>query len=167
MRPKKRKPLLRYLMSILLIVIILSVGYLCFTIAYDLRVRFNNRSVLNNIEEVNGECATKFNQFIAEIERKTPWKVEIISGLRSKEAQIQLKRDNPRNAAVNKSRHVLGRAVDLILYRREGFRIIQLRKASSKSSWTASRVPEIAKHYGLLWGGTYRNYHDPVHFEVN
>lgn len=154
-------------MSILLIVIILSVGYLCFTIAYDLRVRFNNRSVLNNIEEVNGECATKFNQFIAEIERKTPWKVEIISGLRSKEAQIQLKRDNPRNAAVNKSRHVLGRAVDLILYRREGFRIIQLRKASSKSSWTASRVPEIAKHYGLLWGGTYRNYHDPVHFEVN
>jgi len=167
MRPKKRKPLLRYLMSILLIVIILSVGYLCFTIAFDLRVRFNNRSVLNNIEEVNGECATKFNQFIAEIERKTPWKVEIISGLRSKEAQIQLKRDNPRNAAVNKSRHVLGRAVDLILYRREGFRIIQLRKASSKSSWTASRVPEIAKHYGLLWGGTYRNYHDPVHFEVN
>jgi len=167
MGSKKQNPFLRNLMSILLVVIILSVAYICFTIVYDLRIRFNNRNVLNNIEEANQECAAKFNQFIAEIEKETSWKVEIISGLRSKEAQIQLKRDNPRNAAVNKSRHVLGRAVDLILYKREGFRIIQLRKGSSKSSWLASRVPEIAKRYGLLWGGTYKNYHDPVHFEVN
>ncbi len=167
MGSKKQNPFLRNLMSILLVVIILSVAYICFTIVYDLRIRFNNRTVLNNIEEANQECAAKFNQFIAEIEKETSWKVEIISGLRSKEAQIQLKRDNPRNAAVNKSRHVLGRAVDLILYKREGFRIIQLRKGSSKSSWLASRVPEIAKRYGLLWGGTYKNYHDPVHFEVN
>jgi len=167
MGSKKQNPFLRNLMSILLVVIILSVAYICFTIVYDLRIRFNNRTVLNNIEEANQECAAKFNQFIAEIEKETSWKVEIISGLRSKEAQIQLKRDNPRNAAVNKSRHVLGRAVDLILYKREGFRMIQLRKGSSKSSWLASRVPEIAKRYGLLWGGTYKNYHDPVHFEVN
>ena len=167
MGSKKQNPFLRNLMSILLVVIILSVAYICFTIVYDLRIRFNNRTVLNNIEEANQECAAKFNQFIAEIEKETSWKVEIISGLRSKEAHIQLKRDNPRNAAVNKSRHVLGRAVDLILYKREGFRIIQLRKGSSKSSWLASRVPEIAKRYGLLWGGTYKNYHDPVHFEVN
>jgi len=167
MSPKKRKPLLRYFMPILLVTIILSVGYICFTIVYDLRIRYNNFTVLNNIEEANEECAAKFSHFIADIEKETAWKVEIISGLRSKEAQIKLKRNNPRNAAVNKSRHVLGRAVDLILYKREGFRIIQLRKASSKSSWLASRVPEIAKRYGLLWGGTYRNYHDPVHFEVN
>ena len=167
MSSKKRKPLLRYLMSILLLIIILSVGYISFTIVYDLRVRYYNATVLNNIAEANEGCAVRFKHFIADIEKETSWKVEIISGLRSKEAQIQLKRDNPRNAAVNKSRHVLGRAVDLILYKREGFRTIQLRKASSKSSWLASRVPEIAKRYGLLWGGTYKNYHDPVHFEVN
>ena len=167
MGSKKRKPFLRYLMSIFLVIIISTVTYICFTIVYDLRIRFNNRTALNNLEEANQECAAKFNHFIADIERETSWKVEIISGLRSKEAQIQLKRDNPRNAAVNKSRHVLGRAVDLILYKREGFRMIQLRKGSSKSSWLASRVPEIAKRYGLLWGGTYKNYHDPVHFEVN
>lgn len=167
MSKKKRKPLLRHLMPILLLTIILVVGYVCFTIVYDLRIRYNNLTVLNNIEEVNEECAARFNHFIAEIEKETSWKVEVISGLRSKEAQIQLKRDNPRNAAVNKSRHVLGRAIDLILYKREGFRMIQLRKGSSKSSWLASRVPEIGKRYGLLWGGTYRTYHDPVHFEVN
>ena len=126
-----------------------------YPIRHALTSAANTGSRLRNIKHIN------------QIEKETSWKVEIISGLRSKEAQIQLKRDNPRNAAVNKSRHVLGRAVDLILYKREGFRIIQLRKGSSKSSWLASRVPEIAKRYGLLWGGTYKNYHDPVHFEVN
>ena len=163
----KRKPLLRYLMTLFLAVIILSIGYVCFTIVYDLRVRYNNRTILNTIAETNEECAVKFRQFVDDIEKETSWKVELISGLRSKEAQIQLKRDNPRKQPSIKSRHVLGRAVDLILYKREGFRLIQLRKASSKASWLASRVPELAKQYGLLWGGTYKNYHDPVHFEVN
>ena len=167
MSSKKRKPLFRQMMNILLVFIILAGGYLCFTIVYDLRIRFNNRSVLNNISEANKECADRFELFIADIEKETNWKVEIISGLRSKEAQIQLKRDNPRNASVDRSRHVLGRAIDLNLYRREGFQFIRLRKSNSKSSWLATKVPEIAKKYGLLWGGTYKNYHDPVHFEVN
>ena len=167
MSSKKRKPLLRQMMNILLGIIILSVGYICFTVCYDLRIRYNNRSVLNNISEVNKECANRFDLFITDIEKETNWKVEIISGLRSKEAQIQLKRDNPRNASVDKSRHVLGRAVDLNLYKREGFQWIRLKKGNSKSLWMATKVPEIAKKYGLLWGGTYKNYHDPVHFEVN
>ncbi len=155
------------LITILMVTIFLSIGYFSFTIVYDLRVRYINHSVLNNIAESNEESASIFKHFISDIEQETSWKVEIISGLRSKEAQIQLKRDNPHNAAVNKSRHVLARAVDLVLYKREGFRIIQLRKASSKASWLETKVPEIAKRYGLLWGGTYKNYHDPVHFEVN
>ena len=164
---KKRKTLFRQMTNILLGIIILSVGYICFTIVYDLRIHFNNRSVLHNISETNKECADRFELFIADIEKETSWKVDIISGLRSKEAQIQLKRDNPRNASVDKSRHVLGRAVDLNLYKREGFQFIRLKKSNSKSSWLATKVPEIAKKYGLLWGGTYKNYHDPVHFEVN
>ena len=155
------------MMNILLGIIILAVGYICFTIVYDLRIRYNNRSVLNNISETNKDCADRFNQFITDIEKETNWKVEIISGLRSKEAQIQLKKDNPRNASVNKSRHVLGRAVDLNLYKRVGFQFVILKKANSKATWLATGVPEIAKKYGLLWGGTYKNYHDPVHFEVN
>lgn len=89
-----------------------------------------------------------------DIEKETDWKVEIISGLRTKQEQDQLKRENPRNAAVNKSRHVLGRAVDLNLYKRQGFRFMLLKKSSSKASWAATKVPEIAKRNGHLWGGT-------------
>jgi hypothetical protein len=167
MSSKKNKQSSRYLTTILLVIIIVSIGYFCFTIVYDLRVRINNHSVINSIAEVNSDCASRFDRFIADIEKETSWKVEVISGLRSREAQIQLKRDNPRNASVNKSRHVLGRAIDLNLYKRVGFQFVILKKANSKASWLATGVPEIAKRYGLLWGGTYKNYHDPVHFEVN
>ncbi len=167
MGSRKRKPLIRNLINILLITIILSVGYICFTIVYDLRIRFINRSELKDIAGVNEDYGTRFTHFVDAIEKETDWKVEIISGLRTKEEQIQLKRDNPRNASVKKSRHVLGRAVDLNLYRRNGFRFIRLKKSNSKGSWIATGIPEIAKRYGLLWGGTYRNYHDPVHFEIN
>jgi len=87
--------------------------------------------------------------------------------LRSRDEQIQLKRDNPRNAPVNKSRHVLGRAIDINLYKRVGLTTLWLKKSNSKSSWIKTRIPQIANRYKLLWGGTYRNYHDPVHFEIN
>ena len=167
MSSKKHKDTFRHLLTILIVIAILLFGYFCFTIVYDLRIRYINHNELNSIAETNNECAVTFNRFIADIEKETSWKVEIISGLRSREAQIQLKRDNPRNASVNKSRHVLGRAIDLNLYKRVGFQFIILKKANSKASWLATGVPDIAKKYGLLWGGTYKNYHDPVHFEVN
>jgi hypothetical protein len=167
MGSKKRKPLLRQLINILLATIILTVGYICFTIVYDLHVRMVNRSRIQDIATLNEDYAARFTHFIEDVEQETSWKVEIISGLRTREEQIQLKRENPRNAPVNKSRHLLGRAVDLNLYRRSGLQMVVLKKSSSNASWLATRVPEIARRYGLFWGGNYRNYHDPVHFEIN
>ena len=167
MSPKRSKSSFRNFTRVLLVIFILAFGYFCFTIGYDLRVRYVNHEALKTMGVANSQCAETFNHFIADIEKSTNWKVEIISGLRTREAQIQLKRDNPRNAPVNKSRHVLGRAIDLNLYKRVGFQFVVLKKANSNASWLATGVPEIAKKYGLLWGGTYKTYHDPVHFEVN
>lgn len=167
MGAKKRKPLLRYLINALIAIIVLSVGYICFTIVYDLRIRFINRAEIHDIAGINEDYAARFEQFVKDIEKESGWKVKIISGLRSREAQIQLKRDNPQNASVDKSRHVLGRAIDINLYKREGIFTIWLKKFSSKASWQKTGVPTIALRYHLLWGGTYRNYHDPVHFEIN
>ncbi|MCX6237556.1 MAG: M15 family metallopeptidase [Bacteroidia bacterium] len=148
-------------------IIILSVGYVCYTIVYDLRVRFINRSELNDLASKNKEYEARFEHFVNDIEKESGWKVRIISGLRSRDEQIQLKRDNPQNAPVNKSRHVLGRAIDINLYKREGIFTIWLKKFSSKASWQKTGVPTIALRYHLLWGGTYKYYHDPVHFEIN
>lgn len=164
---KKRKPLVRQLINTLILIIIVSAAYVFYTIAYDLRVRFINRSELDELAGLNKEYAARFEHFVSDVEKETEWKVLIISGLRTRNEQIQLKRDNPRNAAVNKSRHVLGRAVDINLYKREGIGNIWLKKSSSNTSWQKTGVAKIAKRYGLLWGGTYRNYHDPVHFEIN
>jgi len=164
---KKRKPLIRHLINTLLFLIVLTVGYVFYTIVYDLRVRFINRSELNELAGLNEGYAARFEHFVEDVEKESGWKVKIISGLRSRDEQIQLKRDNPLNAAVSKSRHVLGRAVDINLYKRVGLTTLLLKKSSSKASWRKTGVPEIAKRYQLLWGGTYRNYHDPVHFEIN
>jgi Tfp pilus assembly protein PilE len=164
---KKRKPLIRHLINTLILIIIVSATFVFYTIAYDLRVRFINRSELEELSGMNKENAARFERFVEDVEKETDWKVRIISGLRTKNEQIQLKRDNPRNAAVNKSRHVLGRAIDINLYKREGLGKIWLKKSSSKTSWSKTGVAQIAKRYRLLWGGTYRNYHDPVHFEIN
>ena len=167
MSAKKRKPLIRRLINILLVTIIVSVGYVLYTIVFDLRVRFINRSELNDLAGKNKEYEARFEHFIDDIERESEWKVRIISGLRSRKEQIQLKRDNPQNAGVSKSRHVLGRAIDINLYRRQAIFTIWLKKFSSKADWQRTGVPKIAQRYRLLWGGTYRNYHDPVHFEIN
>ena len=167
MGSKKRKPLIRQLINTLFVIMVVTAGYVCFTIVYDLRVRFINRSELKDLASVNEEYAGRFERFVEEIERETEWKVKIISGLRTKEEQIQLKRDNPANAGVSKSRHVLGRAIDINLYQRVGINTVVLKKFSSKASWKKTGVAEIAKRHKLLWGGTYRNYHDPVHFEIN
>ena len=167
MASKKRKPLIRHLINTLIVLIIITVGYVCYTIVYDLRVRIINRSELNDLAGMNADYAARFEHFVNDVEHESGWKVKIISGLRSRDEQIQLKRDNPRNAPVNKSRHVMGRAVDINLYKRVGLTTLLLKKSSSKASWRKTGAPAIALRYKLLWGGTYRNYHDPVHFEIN
>ena len=167
MGPKKRKPLIRNLINILLATIAICTLYVLYTIIYDFRVRMVNRSELKDIGGINPIYADRFDRFIKEIEKNGEWKVLIISGLRTKDEQIQLKRDNPRNASFKKSRHVLGRAIDINLYKRVGLSIVWLKKGSSLGLWRKSKVPEIARKDRLLWGGTYRTYHDPVHFEIN
>jgi hypothetical protein len=167
MGPKKRKPLIRNLINILLVTIVLSVLYVLYTIVYDFRVRIINKSELKDIAGINTIYSERFDRFVTEIERNTEWKVLVISGLRTKDEQIQLKRDNPRNASFKKSRHVLGRAIDINLYKRVGLRVVWLKKGSSIASWRQTNVHEIAKKHRLLWGGTYKTYHGPVHFEIN
>ena len=167
MGSKKRKPLIRNLINILLATIAISVIYVLYTIIYDLRVRMVNQSELKDIASINQSYADQFDRFVTEIEKNTQWKVLIISGLRTKDEQIQLKRDNPRNASFKKSRHVLGRAIDINLYKRVGLGIVWLKKGNSIASWRKTNIPEIARKHRLLWGGTYRTYHDPVHFEIN
>ena len=164
---KVRKRMIRILLNLIIAFCILFAGFIIYNIIFEIRIYFINKSELNDIASVDKRSSDIFKEFVNEIESKTDWEVSIISGLRSKSDQIKLKRENPRNAAVDKSRHVLGRAIDINLYKRVGLRRIWLKKANSKAEWRRTGVITIASRYHLLWGGSYHNYHDPVHFEIH
>jgi len=164
---KVRKRVMRMFINLVIAIGILFAGLVIYNVIFEIRIYFINRSELNEIADLDKRSSDIFKKFVNEIESKTDWEVSIISGLRSKSEQIQLKRDNPRNAASNKSRHVLGRAIDINLYKRVGLRRIWLKKASSKGEWRRTGVTAIAAKYHLLWGGSYHSYHDPVHFEIH
>jgi hypothetical protein len=130
------------------------------------KIKITNWKRLSEIEGVNASSYRTFSKFIDDIEEKTDWSVEIISGLRTKERQKELLQENSKNASANKSRHVLGRAIDINLYQKNWLWRTWLKKFNSKKDWRNTGVVKISEKYGLLWGGSYRNYHDPVHFET-
>lgn len=96
------------------------------------------------------------------IEKNTDWDVIVTSGYRTFEKQAQLYRENSKNAPAGKSSHNYGFAVDINLRNRKTGQ--QLKKASSKSSWEATGIPQQAKKMGFKWGVDFKNYHDPIHF---
>lgn len=130
-------------------------------------VKITNWKRLSEIKEKNAYSYQTFSRFIEDIEDNTEWSVVIISGLRTKERQLELIRENGKNASAAKSRHVLGRAIDINLYRKNWLWRVWLKKFNSKKDWRNTGVVRISEKYGLLWGGSYRSYHDPVHFEIN
>ena len=131
-----------------------------------INVKITNWRRLSEIERISEASYQTFSKFIDDIESQTDWSVEIISGLRSRERQKELLKENSKNASVDKSRHVLGRAIDINLYQKNWLWRVWLKKYNSKKDWKNSGVVRISEKYGLLWGGSYHNYHDPVHFEI-
>ncbi len=129
-------------------------------------VKITNWRRLSEIEDVSVNSYRTFSRFIDDIESETEWNVKIISGLRSKKKQKELLRENAKNASADKSRHVLGRAIDINLYKKNWLWRIWLKKFNSTKDWRNTGVVKISEKYGLLWGGSYRSYHDPVHFEI-
>ncbi len=128
--------------------------------------KYRNQQKLVEIKEVNYENYQIFKDFIYEIEDKTDWQVLIVSGYRTEEEQEILKKINTKNASAGKSKHNFAKAIDICLYKRKFIFTRWLLKSSSKKRWEESGVIQIAEKYNLNWGGNFKNYHDPVHFEV-
>jgi hypothetical protein len=125
-----------------------------------------NERELQVIKSVNPASYTTLSAFIEDIETKTDWKVLIVSGYRDEKKQALLKKQNPKNASPGKSKHNFGKAVDICVFKRSGLLPRWLVKSSSKKAWENSQIVAIAAAYKLEWGGNFKNYHNPVHFEV-
>jgi D-alanyl-D-alanine carboxypeptidase/Family of unknown function (DUF5715) len=145
----------------LLVLLLIVVLYFIVIFINVKRVDWHNDEMLAQLKP---PAAEKLDAFIEKIEAQSNWKVEIISGLRSKERQIELKKENSKNASPDNSKHVKGLAIDINLYKPFSFN--RLKKSSSKTDWVNTGIREIATELALEWGGDYKTYHDPVHLEL-
>ncbi len=136
---------------------------------YGITVYLNNRRVEwvndDRLTELEPEAQQLFGEMIGRLESESDWKVEIISGRRTRERQAELKTENSNNASAENSKHVKGLAIDINLFNPYTFQ--RLKKSSSKAEWQETGIHLLANDLKIEWGGNYRNYHDPVHFEIN
>ena len=140
---------------------IVAGGIVFITATYGIfvhRLHAHNRYFLEKM----GDNRQEFEDLFRDIERGTPYYVLVTSGYRSHEEQARLKKQNPKNAAPGRSPHQHQRAMDINLISVKGL----IRKADSKERWNSTGVPQIAKKKGFRWGGDFKSYHDPVHFEL-
>ena len=113
------------------------------------------------IDTLHPVARIKFARFIERVESETGWVVIISSAYRDYAKQAALDAKNEANADVGNSYHNYGLALDINLKKGK----VQLMKVSAKSDWLNTGVVSIAKEMGLRWGGDYKNYYDPIHFD--
>ncbi len=152
----------------LLITVTLAVGSYWYYLDRVLPEKWNHKNTaeLREINKTKSGSAAKFAAFIKDVEAARSWKIYITSGLLSPEEQANLKLQNTQNAAAYRSKHVLGLAIDINLFQRHWFGYRQLMKASERKRWEASGILAIVNKHGLKWGGSFKSYYDPVHFEI-
>jgi hypothetical protein len=120
-----------------------------------------NENQKKHLESLHQRVKPIFERFIKEL-KKRGFDVYITSSYRTFEKQAELKKLNSKNASPGLSPHNYGMAIDINV--RDG--LTWLRKASSKEDWEKSGIPEIARSMGIRWGGDFRTYYDPIHFDV-
>ena len=138
-------------------------GIFFFCIAHILTgcfvIRKHNEDYLQEL----GSNRSHFDTFIQKVHDETDCFVYITSGFRSNEEQQILYLRNRKNAKPGTSPHEHSIAIDINLIC-DGDWIV---KKDSKKTWESTQVPQIAKEMGFRWGGDFKYYHDPVHFEIS
>lgn len=124
-------------------------------------VKFSNNNQ-HYLDLLNPAAKQSFTNFIKDIESKG-FAVVINNTYRPTSEQIALKKKDKRNAAAGFSTHEYGEAVDLSLIKNG----VWINKNSSLATWNATGIPQLAKQkYNMRWGGDFKGYNDPVHFDL-
>ena len=115
-----------------------------------------------HIQAMEPLIRNKVRNFLSDIEALgyTP---KIRDSVRSYEQQAYYKKQDSRNAAPGHSSHEVGIAIDMDIYK--GNRVFS--KKTPRNAWVNTGVPELAKKYGIRWGGNFRGYPDNNHFDFS
>ena len=151
---------------VLLLAVVVTILLSSYIFGLEWYRKYRNQQQLAEIKGISTENYQIFKDFTQEIEAETDWKVLIVSGYRTEEEQEVLKKINTKNASAGKSKHNFAKAIDICLYKRKFIFTRWLLKSSSKKRWEESTAVQTAEKYNLNWGGNFKNYYDPVHFEI-
>lgn len=116
-----------------------------------------------HIRSLKPSVRGNFRNFLAEA-KANGYDGVIISSRRSYEEQEYYKEEDPRNASPGTSLHEKRMAGDINFYRKGK---LVLTKNTSKSKWLNSGLPQLAKEFGLQWGGNFKGYADNNHFYIS
>jgi hypothetical protein len=123
--------------------------------------RFNNK-LEKYINNLHPKVQDRFRYFFKEVENMG-YRIVPTSGYRDFFKQSQLKNKNKKNASPGHSPHNYGIAMDLNIVGPDG---TWYKKATPKSKWEETGIPQLGKSLGFRWGGDFKTYHDPIHFDL-
>lgn len=103
-----------------------------------------------------------FVPFIADL-TKAGLQPSIYSSKRGYFKQARLYSKDKRRAKPGTSKHEKREALDIALKYKGSY----LTSKTPVSVWIQSGAPQIAQKYGLKWGGTFKGYFDPNHFQTS
>lgn len=122
---------------------------------------------MKNAAEINKYSTQEKRDFwtnaILGAEKKTGHTIYVSDTRRTYNEQAALHAINPKNAKPGTSKHETDEAIDINVITPSGEWI---KKKDSAEKWLKTGVPQYLKSLGLKWGGEFRTYHDPVHFEI-
>jgi ribosomal protein S17E len=117
----------------------------------------------SHLKQLHPKYQNRFRGFFRDVKEVLGWNVIATSSYRTFAEQARLHSLNTKNAVAGYSTHNYGLSMDINLQKGTTY----LRKTSPQKDWEKTGIVELAKKYGLDWGGNkFVSYYDPVHFEV-
>ena len=118
------------------------------------------------LPDIHPDARNTFEYFFKELEETYKgYYITLNSTGRSIEKSIELYEKDNKNAKPGRSLHNYNASIDINLTDRvTGKTLLKETTKTSKADWINSGLPDIAKKYGIGWGGDFSNYWDPVHF---
>jgi D-alanyl-D-alanine dipeptidase len=129
---------------------------------YFLTKKDEKKTNADHIRTLTPGAKKTFIPFIAELTAKGLQPI-IYSSKRSYLKQARLYAKDHRRGKPGQSRHNTGEALDIALKYKGSY----LTSKTPLNVWIQSGAPQIAQKYGLKWGGGFKGYFDPNHFQMS
>lgn len=113
-----------------------------------------------HLDSLNEQKRQLFIDFLNAVQN-AGWTVLITQSYRSIAYQNNLHKKDLRNAIGGLSAHNYGFAIDCNFIKNG----VQLKKDTPRELWIGSGIVALIKKHGLRWGGDFKNYYDPIHFD--